>query len=108
RHARAQKRDESLTIQSDPSLLAETVLADPDPSLAEATDIADEIEHIVRQRVEGLDEAEKERVRTIIGMRLKGYTPEEIATQVGCSAKTVQRHLEAFREALRERLEAEP
>jgi RNA polymerase sigma factor (sigma-70 family) len=106
RHGRARKRDLRLSVRLDS--LAETFQAAPDPSLDEAIEVADEIEHVVRHLVDQDEGAEKERVQTIVALRLDGETHEDIAGKVGCSEKTVQRYLQKFREALRVRLEEEP
>jgi RNA polymerase sigma-70 factor (ECF subfamily) len=66
--------------------------ADPSPSPAEAL--------LLHETVEELLAGLTERERSVVVMRLQGWTVVEVAEQLRCSERTVLRHLEAVRARL--------
>ncbi len=63
-----------------------------EPSPMEAAALADEKEHLLR----GLDPVD----RQIVELRLQGFTLKEIASQLDCSVRTVERTFERIRQQL--------
>jgi RNA polymerase sigma factor (sigma-70 family) len=62
-----------------------------EPSPEFAVEVADQIEHLVR-------EMNDEVLGTIVQRKLEGYTHEEIADELGCSPRTVIRKLKRIRQ----------
>jgi RNA polymerase sigma-70 factor (ECF subfamily) len=64
----------------------------PEPTPAEAVLLADTLEEVMRDL--------EPRHRRIVGLRLEGYTIEEVARQAGCTERSVHRVLEKARARL--------
>ncbi len=62
-----------------------------------------EMEAAVREAIECLSQQEQ----TVVVLRLQNFSVEEIAAQMGCSPRTVERRLQQVRVALSELLELE-
>ena len=65
-------------------------IADPEPTPAFAAQVAEEC----RRLLERLDSAE---LRDVALRKVEGYGNEEIATQLGCGLRTVERRLRLIR-----------
>jgi len=79
------------------SFLNETVVRDPSP--AESAALVEQVEQIRSEL--GSDQ------QTVFQMRLEGHQVEDIATQVGCSERTVRRVLDKIKTRLLEQAMAE-
>jgi RNA polymerase sigma-70 factor, ECF subfamily len=93
--AQAQKRaaDRELHFGSEDSLLGIMPhVLNHEPSPIEAAALADEKEYLLR-RLDPVD-------RQIVELRLQGLTLKEIASQVDCSVRTVERTFERIRQQL--------
>lgn len=71
-------------------------LSAPGPSPLEAVSLVEEMEQLLNC----LDSSE----RSILELRLQGYTLDEVADQRGCTERTVRRTLERIKGRLEERL----
>ena len=92
---KTQKRawDRQVQFGSEDSLVSlQPHIVAEQPSPAEATALADEVEHLMRR----LDPAQ----RPVLEMRLQGYQLQEIADRTGQSVRSVRRILDKVKEAL--------
>lgn len=92
RYARQQKRDVGRTVAIDE---AASAASDDHASLAI-------LEMVVRGALEGLPEYQ----RTMIEMRIQGYTTEEIAARTQRCTRTVERIVQRFRDQMNRIVEA--
>jgi RNA polymerase sigma factor (sigma-70 family) len=65
----------------------------PEPTPAFAAEVAEEYQRLLNQLGE-------DTLRTIAVMKLEGYTDKQVAEQLGCSVRTVERKLERIRAIL--------
>jgi RNA polymerase sigma-70 factor (ECF subfamily) len=92
RYARQQKRDVGRTVAIDE---ASSAASDDHASLAI-------LEMVVRDSLEGLPEYQ----RTMIELRIQGYTTEEIAARTQRCTRTVERIVQRFRDQMNRIVEA--
>jgi len=96
-HERRQKRgggtvldEAALPVDSSSPEAALEQLAGPEPTPAFAAQVAEEYCRL-------LDRLDSTALRTVAMRKVEGYGNEEIATQVGCSLRTVERRLRLIR-----------
>ncbi len=93
RDKRAWKREQRLATDADDSVPGIWHLASSEPDPSEAAELADQIDALADQ----LDDEE----RTVLTLKLNEIGNREIASQLGCSERTVRRILERLQSRLR-------
>jgi RNA polymerase sigma-70 factor (ECF subfamily) len=88
---RAVQREEHFGSE-DTLLRMQAHLSAPGPSPMEAASLVDEMEQLLLR----FDDSE----RSILELRLQGYTLDEVARQVGCTERTVRRILDRIKSHL--------